>query len=44
MFVFYCHVKSMNFGFIILENQLFKVLMVNFYSTENSSVREVDFS
>ena len=37
--------KSRNFiGFILFENQLFKVSIVNFSSTENSSVRKVDFS
>lgn len=37
--------KSRNFiGFILFENQLFKVSIVNFSSTENGSVRKVDFS
>ena len=29
---------------MILENQPFKVWMVNFCSTENSSAKDVDFS
>ena len=36
--------SSKNFGFMILENQSFKVSMVNFSSTENSSAKDVDFS
>ena len=35
--------NSKNFEFIMLENQLFKVSIVNFNSTENSSAKEVDF-
>ena len=33
-----------NFGLIIVENDLFKVSMVNFSSTENNSDSEEDFS
>ena len=32
---------SRNAGFIMFENQSFKVSIVNFSSTENSSAREV---
>ena len=35
--------NSKNFGFIVFENQLFRVSIVNFSSTENSLTREVDF-
>ena len=34
---------SKNFGVMILENQSFKVSMVSFSSTENTSVKVVDF-
>ena len=36
--------NSKNVGFILFENQLFKVSIVNFSSTGNSSARQVDFS
>ena len=36
--------SSRNFGLIVLENQLYKVSIVNFSSRENNSTREVDFS
>ena len=35
---------SKNFGFMILENQSFKVSTVNFNLTENNSARNVAFS
>ena len=35
--------NSKNFGFIVFENQLFRVSIVNFSSTENSLTRELDF-
>ena len=35
---------SKNVGFIILENQSFKVSTVNFNSTENNSARDTAFS
>ena len=34
---------SRNFGFIVFENQVFNVSIVNFNLAENNSVREVDF-
>ena len=37
-------VQLQKFGLIVLENQLFKLSIVNFSSTENNSAREVDFS
>ena len=36
--------SSKNVGFMVFENQSFKVSTVNFNSTENISAREVDFS
>ena len=36
--------SSKNFGLILFENQLLSVSIVNFNSTEKSSVREVAFS
>ena len=36
--------NSKNVDFILFENQLFKVSIVNFSSTGNSSARQVDFS
>ena len=35
---------SKNFGFMILENQSFKVSTVNFNLTENNSARNIAFS
>ena len=35
--------SSINFGFIILENQSFSVFIVNFNLTENNSAGDVDF-
>ena len=43
-FCFLMSSTSKKFGFLIPENQSFKVSMVNFSSRENSSAREVDFS
>ena len=36
--------SSKNLSFIVFENQSFKVLTVNFNSTENNSARKVDLS
>lgn len=36
--------NSINFGFIVFENQAFNVSIANFNSMENNSAREVDFS
>ena len=36
--------SSKNLSFIVFENQSFKVLTVNFNSTEINSARKVDFS
>ena len=43
-FYFLTESISKKFGLISLENQSFRVSMVNFSSTENNSAKEVDFS